>query len=98
MSERPPAFTHHSSLITHHFSLFCVSRHAGLKLALSTLDGVEDARRLLLVGRDGGGVLALDRGERGVRVLRIGPVPVEALEVALEPAVFEDLAVARVNL
>src|SRR5688500_8550969 len=76
----------------------CVSRHAGLNLALSTFDGVEHARRLLLVGRDGGRVLALDLREHRVRVTRVGLVPVEALEVALEPPVLEDLAAARVNL
>src|SRR5689334_19810738 len=85
---------YHPSPIT----FVCVSRHAGLSLALSTFDGVEHARRLLLVGRDGGGVLLLDGREHRVGVARVGPVPVEALEVALEPAILEDLAVARVNL
>src|SRR3989440_3620723 len=74
-----------------------VSRHAGLKLALSTLDGVHDARGLLLVGGDGRDVLALDRRERGVCVVRVGLVPVEAGEVFLKPLVSEDLAVARVD-
>src|SRR5437588_10491628 len=78
-------------------SSLLLSRHAGLRLALSTLDGVHDARRLLLVGGDGVGVLALDRRERGVRVVRVGLVPVEAGEVLLEPLVFEDAAVARVD-
>src|SRR5437763_2493596 len=85
---------HPSSLIPHPCFL---SRHAGLTLALSTLDGVHDARGLLLVGGDGRDVLALDRRERGVRVVRVGLVPVEALEVFLEPLVSEDLAMARVD-
>src|SRR5947209_9904365 len=83
---------HHSALCTHHS--FFLSRHAGLKLALSTLDGVHDARGLLLVGGDGGDVLALDRRQRGVRVVGVGLVPVEAREILLEPLVPEDLAVA----
>src|SRR5215204_3694208 len=92
-----PSLTSNFRPLTSDLCVF-LSRHAGLRLALSTFDGVEHARRLLLVGRDGGRVLALDLGQRRVRVLRVGPVPGEALEVALEPSVLKDLAVARVNL
>src|ERR1043165_3466269 len=95
MKERQVAFT--SSFILPPSSLLFLSRHAGLKVALSTLDGVHDARRLLLVGGDGGDVLALDRRQRGVRVAGVRLVPVEAREVFLKPAVFEDLPVARVD-
>src|SRR6185369_2106730 len=73
-------------------------RHAGPEWALSTLYRTHRRHGAFFVGRNGGDVFLLHISQSIVREGWIGFVPGEAGEVFLEPGLFEDLPVTRVNL
>src|SRR6185369_633509 len=67
------------------------------KLTLSTFYRAHRAYGFLLVSGDGHEVSFLNRAQRGIGVIGIGLVPVEAGEILLRPLIFEDLAVTGIN-
>src|SRR6476660_2455537 len=78
------------------FCLGLVTR--GRKLALSTFDDARGAHRLFLIRGDGCDVRLLHRTERGIGIVRVGFIPIEAGKILLQPRFLEHLAATRVNL
>ena len=66
-------------------------------LALSTFYRAHRTYGFLFVSCDDHKISLLNRTQRGIGVIRIGFVPVEAGEILLRPRIFEDLAVTGVN-